>query len=76
MTSISRGTPPGEDTLGNTLSDMMPTDAWDVPQRKSTDFGTLSTIAALPFGVPRQIHVINDFNFYNLTFNFSGNATL
>ena len=68
MTTISQGTPPGEDPVDNILSNMMPTDAWDVPQRKSTDFGTLPTIAEFPFGVPRQIHAINDFT-------FSGNAT-
>ena len=68
MPSISRGTRPGEDAFDNFLTDMTPTDAWHVFQRKSMDFGTLSTIADLQFGVPRHIHVIN-------AFNFSGNAT-
>ena len=68
MPSISRGTPPGEDTFDNFLTDMMPADAWHVSQQKSTDFGTLTTISELQFGVPRHIHVIN-------VFNFVGNAT-
>ena len=63
MTSISRGTLPGEDTMDDFLSDMMPTDAWDVPQRKSTDFETLTMIAELQFGVLWHIHLINAFNF-------------
>jgi len=37
MPSITRGTPPGENTVGNFLTDITPTDAWHVSQRKSTD---------------------------------------
>jgi len=68
MPSISRGTPPGENAIDNFSTDMTPTDDWHVSKRKSTDFGTLATIADLKFGVPRLIHVIN-------ASNFSGNAT-
>jgi len=68
MPSISRGTPPGVDTFENFLTDMMPADAWHVSQWKSTDFGTLTTIPELQFGVTRQLHVLK-------AFNFVGNAT-
>ena len=44
MPSISRGTPPGEDTVDNFVTDMMSADVWHVSQLKSTDCETLTTI--------------------------------